>query len=90
MDLEWFSRKSTSAFLLIRRRARLESKERTRTSLRAPSNFDNGDTVLLRPLDITIHDLYWLFNEVKLVINMYLIQQNTNDSSDKHFFKLDT
>ncbi|GKG29350.1 hypothetical protein Tco_0416715, partial [Tanacetum coccineum] len=45
------------------------------TSLGVPSNFDNGDTALLQQLDFMIHDLHWFFNELKLVINMYFIQQ---------------
>ncbi|GKA82470.1 hypothetical protein Tco_0789218 [Tanacetum coccineum] len=47
-----------------------------RTSPSVPSNLDNGDAALLQPLDFTIHNLHWFFNEVKLIVNVYFIQWN--------------
>nr|GEW22445.1 hypothetical protein [Tanacetum cinerariifolium] len=46
------------------------------TSPIVSSNFDNGNTTLLQPLDFMIHDLHWFFNEVKLIINMNFIQRD--------------
>nr|GEV39901.1 retrovirus-related Pol polyprotein from transposon TNT 1-94 [Tanacetum cinerariifolium] len=38
-----------------------------RTSPRVPSNFDNLDTALLQPFNFMIHDLFWFFNESRLL-----------------------
>nr|GEX60595.1 putative reverse transcriptase domain-containing protein [Tanacetum cinerariifolium] len=51
-----------------------------RTSFRVPSNLNDGNVTSLQLLDFTYHDLYWFFNEVKLIINMEFIQQNHKTS----------
>ncbi|GKG53350.1 hypothetical protein Tco_0552618, partial [Tanacetum coccineum] len=41
-----------------------------------PSYFNDRDATLLRLLDLLIHDFHWFFNEVKLVMNLDLIQRD--------------
>ncbi|GJZ53836.1 hypothetical protein Tco_0608721, partial [Tanacetum coccineum] len=40
------------------------------TSPRVPSDFDNWNAALLQPLDLTIHNFYWFFNEVEFIVNV--------------------
>nr|GEV40946.1 hypothetical protein [Tanacetum cinerariifolium] len=54
----------------------LSAKLKTWTSFRVPSNLDNENMALLQPLDFTIHDFCWFFNQVKLIINLYFIKRN--------------
>ncbi|GJV49201.1 putative reverse transcriptase domain-containing protein [Tanacetum coccineum] len=41
-----------------------------RTPPRVPSNLDNWDTASPQLFDFAIHDFYWLFNKMKLVIHL--------------------
>ncbi|GJW92334.1 hypothetical protein Tco_0169887 [Tanacetum coccineum] len=41
-----------------------------RTSYRVPSNLYDWNEALLQPLDLSVHNLYRLFNEMKIAINL--------------------
>jgi hypothetical protein len=61
-----------------------------RATLGVPTNFDNRNTTTLELFDLTIHYLERFLHEMHLVVNTSFIKRNERDSSDKHFFKLDT
>ncbi|GJV96813.1 hypothetical protein Tco_1548390 [Tanacetum coccineum] len=46
-----------------------------RTSPRVPTYLDNRNAALLQTLDLTVHDLDRLFNEVKVIVNLDFIQR---------------
>nr|GEY86072.1 hypothetical protein [Tanacetum cinerariifolium] len=43
----------------------LDVRNTTRASPRVPSNLDDRNAALLQPLDLSVHDFHWFFNEMK-------------------------
>ncbi|GJS42223.1 hypothetical protein Tco_0567266 [Tanacetum coccineum] len=43
---------------------------------RIPSYLDNRDAAFLQSFDLSVHDLYRLLNEMKLIVDLDLFQQN--------------
>nr|GEW18932.1 putative reverse transcriptase domain-containing protein [Tanacetum cinerariifolium] len=48
-----------------------------RTSPRVPSNFDNGNAALLQPLNFTIHNFHWFFDEKVLADDLTTLSSRT-------------
>ncbi|GKC25042.1 hypothetical protein Tco_1027192 [Tanacetum coccineum] len=60
------------------------------SSFRVSSYFDYRDTTLSQLLDFSIHNLHWFFYKVEFVIEPKLFHKMMRDSSDRHFFRLET
>nr|GEY55728.1 hypothetical protein [Tanacetum cinerariifolium] len=59
-----------------------------KTSLGVPSNLNNGDAALLQPLDFTIHDFHWFFNEVEFIINEEEKQIEEDQAANARYWKI--
>ena len=45
-----------------------------RSSLGIPANLLYQDTSLFRSLDLSVHDLYWFFHEIKTLDDLDLVE----------------